>query len=173
MGGEPAGAGVAQSPRLPHYDRRPGLGLRPFHVAPLLPPLPPSHRTQHLGRLQEVRKQFVRIRIQFGADQIKRSVGDPGCLSRIRIFSVSDPGSEFFLSRIRIKEFGYFNPNNYYLGCSSRIRILIFYPSRIPDPRVKKAPDPGSGSATLNVMRIQIQVGKRATRFFKTQGFHN
>ncbi len=26
----------------------------------------------------------------------------------------------------------------------SRIRILIFYPSRIPDPEVKKAPDPGS-----------------------------
>ncbi len=25
-----------------------------------------------------------------------------------------------------------------------------FYPSRIPDPGVKKAPDPGSGSATLD-----------------------
>jgi hypothetical protein len=24
----------------------------------------------------------------------------------------------------------------------TRIRILIFYPSRIPDPKVKKAPDP-------------------------------
>ncbi len=36
-------------------------------------------------------------------------------------------------------------------GCSSRIpiRILIFYPSQIPDPGVKKAPDLGSGSATL------------------------
>jgi hypothetical protein len=31
-------------------------------------------------------------------------------------------------------------------GCSSRIRILIFYPSRIPDPGVKKAPDPGSAT---------------------------
>ena len=31
----------------------------------------------------------------------------------------------------------------------SRIRILIFYLSRIPDPGVKKAPDPGSESATL------------------------
>jgi hypothetical protein len=30
----------------------------------------------------------------------------------------------------------------------SRIRILT-YPSRIPDPGVKKAPDPGFGSATL------------------------
>jgi hypothetical protein len=27
-----------------------------------------------------------------------------------------------------------------------RIRILIFYPSRIPDPGAKKAPDPGSGT---------------------------
>ncbi len=31
----------------------------------------------------------------------------------------------------------------------SRIRILTFYPSWIQDPGVKKAPDPGSGSATL------------------------
>ncbi len=28
-------------------------------------------------------------------------------------------------------------------------RILIFHPSRIPDPGVKQAPDPGSGSSTL------------------------
>jgi hypothetical protein len=31
----------------------------------------------------------------------------------------------------------------------SQIRILTFYPSPIPDPGVKKAPVPGSGSATL------------------------
>jgi hypothetical protein len=29
--------------------------------------------------------------------------------------------------------------------------MLTFYPSRIPDPGVKKAPDPGSGSATLTI----------------------
>jgi hypothetical protein len=81
---------------------------------------------------------------------------------------IPDPGSDFFPSRIRnfyipdpgfrilIKEFKYFNPKKWFLssrkydsGCSSRIRILTFYPSRIPDPGVKKAPDPGSGSATL------------------------
>jgi len=28
-------------------------------------------------------------------------------------------------------------------------RILIFYPSRIPDPVVKKARDPGSGAGAL------------------------
>jgi hypothetical protein len=38
------------------------------------------------------------------------SVADPGCLSWIRLFSIPDPGSEFFPSRIRIKEFKYFNP---------------------------------------------------------------
>ncbi len=34
-------------------------------------------------------------------------------------------------------------------GSGSRIRILVIYSSRIPDPGVKKAPDLGSGSATL------------------------
>jgi hypothetical protein len=64
---------------------------------------------------------------------------------------IPDPGSgsEFFPSRIRIKEFKYFNPNflsfrKYDPGCSSRIRIPIFYPSRIPDPGSKRyrIPDP-------------------------------
>jgi hypothetical protein len=54
-------------------------------------------------------------------------------------------------SRIRIKELKNFNPKNWFLsswkndpGCSSRIRILTFYLSRMPDPGVKKAPDPSS-----------------------------
>jgi hypothetical protein len=72
------------------------------------------------------------------------------------------PGSELSPSRIRIKEFKYFNPkktkkNGFQalenmirvVHPGSRIRKLTFYPSRIPDPGVKKAPDPGSGSATL------------------------
>jgi hypothetical protein len=39
------------------------------------------------------------------------SVADPGCLSRMRLFSIPDPGSEFFHpgSRIRFKEFKCFN----------------------------------------------------------------
>jgi hypothetical protein len=80
---------------------------------------------------------------------------------------ILDPGSDFspsrigfFSSRIHIKDFKYFNPKKCFLnsrkydpGDSSRIRIriLIFYPSRIPDPGVKKASDPGSGSATLHL----------------------
>jgi hypothetical protein len=69
------------------------------------------------------------------------------------------PGSEFFPSRIHIKEFKYFNPKTCFLrsrkydpGYSSRIRIPHADPDflHIPDPVVKKAPDPGPGSATLD-----------------------
>jgi hypothetical protein len=69
--------------------------------------------------------------------------------------------------RIRIKEFKYLNPKlflssrKYNPGCSSRILILIFYPSRIPDPRVKKAPDPRSGAATLDFCRLKSIVLSR------------
>jgi hypothetical protein len=82
------------------------------------------------------------------------SVADPGCLSRIRLFP----------SRILINEFKYY-PKKWFLssrkydpGCSSWIPDADFLP--IPDPGVKKAPDPGSGSATLQV-RI---VGERKER---------
>jgi hypothetical protein len=79
------------------------------------------------------------------------SVADPGCLSRIPDPTFFHPGS-----RILIKEFKYFNPKkskkwflsskNYEPGCSSRIPDpdADFLPSRIPDPGVKKAPNPGS-----------------------------
>ncbi len=93
-------------------------------------------------------------------------VADSGCLSRIPDPTFFHPGSRVRIvsnpdprSRIRIKEFKYFNPKKWFLsprkydpGCSSRIRMLTFYPSRIPDPGVKKAPDPGSGSAPLHVI---------------------
>jgi hypothetical protein len=63
-------------------------------------------------------------------------------------FSIQDPGS--------IQEFKYFNPKKMVSELSEiRSGLFIpdpdpgFYPSLIPDPGVKKAPDPGSGSATL------------------------
>ncbi len=64
------------------------------------------------------------------------------------------PDPNFFRrgSRIRIKEFKYFNPQKIVSKPSniwSGIRILIFYPSRIPDSGVKKTLDPRYGSATL------------------------
>jgi hypothetical protein len=81
---------------------------------------------------------------------------------------IPDPGSDFFPSqipdlnclhpgsRIRIKEFKYFNPKKpkkwflisrkYDLGCSSQIPDpdADFLPIPDPDPGVKKAPDPES-----------------------------
>jgi hypothetical protein len=77
----------------------------------------------------------------------KSSVADPGCLSRIPDPICLHPGS-----RIRIKELKYFNPkttkkNGFealenmitVVHPRSQIRMLTFYPSRIPDPGVKKA----------------------------------
>ncbi len=84
------------------------------------------------------------------------SVADPGCLFRIPIFSVPDPNFFHPGSRTRIKEFKYVSPKKLFLSsrkydpdCSSRIRILIFYPSLIQGSQRHRIPDPGSGSATL------------------------
>jgi hypothetical protein len=88
------------------------------------------------------------------------SVADPGCLSRIRLFSIPDPNCLHPGSRI-LKEFKYFNPKKakkwflsskkYDPGCSSRIPDpdADFIPSRIQGSKRHPIPDPGSGSATL------------------------
>ncbi len=67
------------------------------------------------------------------------------------------PGFEFFPLRIRIffipdpykKKLSIFNPKKWFLssrkydpGCSSRIRILTFYPSRIQGSKRHRIPDP-------------------------------
>jgi hypothetical protein len=65
---------------------------------------------------------------------------------RIRDFY---PGSEFFPSWIRIKEFKYFNPKNGFQARENMIRVVHTDPDPdflpFPDPGVKKAPEPGSG----------------------------
>jgi len=75
------------------------------------------------------------------------SVADPGCLYRTSDPNFFHPGSEFFPtgSRIRIKEYKYFNPKKWFLnsrkydpGCSSRFRISD------PEPDFLPIPDPGS-----------------------------
>jgi hypothetical protein len=87
------------------------------------------------------------------------SVADPECLSRIPdpIFFPSlipGSGSEFFSYRIRIKEFKYFNPKKL-VSNLSEIWSGFFIPDPDPDcfypsrNQGSKAPDPGSGSATL------------------------
>jgi hypothetical protein len=68
------------------------------------------------------------------------------------------PGSELFPSRIRIKEFKYFNPKQRFLssrkydpGCSFRTQILTFYPSRIPDPGSRGQKGTGSRIRNRNI----------------------
>jgi hypothetical protein len=96
---------------------------------------------------------------------------------------IPDPGSEFFHPGSRVKKIQnpgsgsasknlkYFNPkivSKLSQLCSGmfipdRIRILIFYPSRIPAPGVKKAPDTGSEFATLHTVH-----GPSETNLFST-----
>ncbi len=77
---------------------------------------------------------------------------------------IPDPNLFHSGSRIRLKEFKYFNPKKWYLsthnydpGFSSRIQI--------PDPGVKKAPDLGSGSITLkkNLGHCPFKYGSGST----------
>jgi hypothetical protein len=86
-------------------------------------------------------KPILRIRDVYPGSWIRLfSIPDPGSRTRIRIFSIPDPGSTS-------KNLIILSSQKYDPGCSSR--ILTFYPSWIPDPGVKKAPDPGTSSATL------------------------
>jgi hypothetical protein len=108
--------------------------------------------------VQKVLHLFQRHSINHNILNILSSVADPGCLSRIPdpTFSIPDPNCLHPGSRILIKEYKYFNTKKakkwflsskkYDPGCSSRIPDpdAEFLPSRIPDPGVKKAPNPGS-----------------------------
>ncbi len=87
------------------------------------------------------------------------NVADPGCLSRIPdpgSKRFSDPGSASTSKNLSIltKQKLVLSFRKYDSGCPSRIRILIFLPSRIPDPGVKKASDPGS--ATLIFLKTYL-----------------
>ena len=112
-----------------------------------------------MTKLTEVRYGTVRFQDVYA--KVFFSVTDPGCLSRIRLFSIPDPGSELSPSRIqdprsssknlKKQKKWFISSKKYDPGCSSRIPSpeADFYPSRIAEQWVKKAPDPGSGSATL------------------------
>jgi hypothetical protein len=112
--------------------------------------------------------------------------------SRIRPFSIPDPGSDFFPSRIpdpnclhtgsriRIKEFKYFNPKNGFQALEnmirvvhpgSRIQMLTFYGNhpgsriqwskrhRIPDPDHQHCWECGSGSINIKIdQNLQINL---------------
>jgi hypothetical protein len=70
-----------------------------------------------------------------------------GLSSVLRIQDVyPGPLIGIFLSRVQCQKDSR-SSGKYYPGCSCRIRIIIFHPSWVPDPGVRKAPN--SGSATL------------------------
>jgi hypothetical protein len=56
--------------------------------------------------------------------------------SWIRIFSIPDPRSALFHPGSASKNLSILTPKKWFLStCSSRLRILTFHPSRIPDPQ--------------------------------------
>ncbi len=75
-------------------------------------------------------------------------IPDPGS----KRHRTSDPGSaRLLLTGLEEDGATYreLSPGSSWRGSGSGIRILIFYPSRIPDPGVKKASDPGSATLLL------------------------
>jgi hypothetical protein len=66
-----------------------------------------------------------------------------------------EPGSEFFPSWIRVKEFKYFNSKNCFLSSRKYVQDSDFL--LIPDPGVKKAPDPRSLIRIRNTDKIIIK----------------
>ncbi len=88
-----------------------------------------------------------------------------------RVEKIPDPGSRSVPREfIVVTEFFLLSFRKYDPGCSFWIRILILYPSRIPDPGVKKAPDPGSGSATLLLLLLSSTPFHNRTFTEKYQG---
>ncbi len=101
-------------------------------------------KSNFLSRIVYGSTQFSWIRI------LIISVAGPGCLFRIPDPNFSIPGQ---------KDSGSASKNLQILGNMirdvhprSRNHIFIFYPSRNPDPGVKKASDPGS--ATLLIITL-------------------
>jgi hypothetical protein len=62
--------------------------------------------------------------------------------SRIRIVSIPDPGSASKNLRILSQKKLFLSSRKYDSGCSFRIRILTFYPSRIQGSKRHQIPDP-------------------------------
>jgi hypothetical protein len=101
-------------------------------------------------------------------------LGDPGCLSRIPNLNLFHPRS-----RIHIKEFKYFNLQKLFLSsrkyvpdCLSRIRILIFYLSRIQGSKRHRIPDTNPKYRKTSVVKavLQIRIRDPGSGAFLTPG---
>jgi hypothetical protein len=92
------------------------------------------------------------------------SVADPGCLSRIRLFSIPDPGStkknlSIFTQKIVSKLLG------------NMIQVVhpgsgsgFLYLSQIPGSKRHRIPDPGSATLWLNILLPRRQRQRRQSR---------
>ncbi len=72
--------------------------------------------------------------------------------SRIRTVSIPDPHQRISILTPKKPKKWFLSSRKYDPGCSSRIPDPDADFQSIPDPGVKKAPDPGSGSATLIIL---------------------
>ena len=84
--------------------------------------------------------------------------------SRVRLFSIPHPGSRIPDPHQNPKEW-FQSSRKYDPGCSSRIRILTFYPFRIQ--RSKRKPDPRS--TTLNIRRKQTFSCWHLKKYYKKE----
>jgi hypothetical protein len=105
------------------------------------------HDTNLLVQKIKLRSNTCRITNQDRKVSTVR-VADSGCLSRIPDpnFFIPDPGSKRL--RIRIKEFKYFLPKNCFQALGHILDPDLDFLT-IPDPGVKKATDPGSGTLDM------------------------
>ncbi len=100
------------------------------------------------------------------------SVADPGCLSRIRLFSIPDPNFSIPYPGSTLKNLSICNPKNCFLssrkydtGYSSRIRDPDpdFYPSLIPDPESR-----GQIGTGFRIRNTAIRIHVSSTRYLRT-----
>jgi hypothetical protein len=111
-----------------------------------LSPLGKGERTGHRCFVSDAEQCFFQTK---NYRRILINVANLGCVSRIRFFSIPNPGSDFFPSRIRIKEFLYLTQKLFFKLSEKWSGLFILDPDpdflTIPDPGVKKAPDPDPG----------------------------
>jgi hypothetical protein len=100
--------------------------------------------------------------------------------SRIQLFSIPDPnclhpGSASKNFSVLTQKKWFLSSRKYDPGCLSWVPDpdADFYPSRIPDPGVKKAPDPGSRIRIRNTavysLRRQVNISCKKPPFFSSK----
>ncbi len=145
-----SGGTTPSSPSRPSLVAVVGCSRRPPPPSSPRAPLPYTccaAATPRGRRYRSTCSPAVRIAFFFflpHPDMLDTVIADPGCLSSIRIFSISDPN--FFLPGSRIRTFPISDPNFSHPGYASKnLSILAFKIWFLSSSRGQKGP----GSATL------------------------